>query len=81
MGPRMRELLELLSDELWHTEIPRSIRPATVDACVRYGLARLGRHVLKRTGDLETYRIKVCITARGKREFAAWRKFTSAFRA
>lgn len=72
MGFRMNQptqkLLKFLLDNKWHFEPPKEVSVNTVNGCHRKGFLRLKRVILKRKGPLETYRIAMRITVKGKRE-------------
>ena len=68
MNQRTVMLLEFLSDSNWHFEPPKGVGVNTVNTCHEKGFVRTKRVILKHEGDLETFRIAIHITAKGKNE-------------
>jgi hypothetical protein len=67
---RVGKFLDLISDGAWHTFdiLPNGVGTKTVDACIERGLVRTKRVDRKRRGNIETYRIALRITRKGKME-------------
>ena len=66
MNRQTRKLLLSIVDGKWYFNSPEGVGATTVNTAHTQGFVRTKRVVLKREGDLETYRVVFQITSKGK---------------
>lgn len=61
-------LLRCLLDGNWHVyeKLPKGVGVSTVESCMSSGFVKTKKLNRSRSGDLESYRIAICITRRGR---------------